>query len=232
MVKLIEQILKVFADNHLFDEGVELIGSWCFQLYQKHLGAKSFPLRTQDIDFLIPNPFHGKEHADFVEQLEALGFNRDFKRNGSLYLWNAELKIEFITPEKGRGVDSAIKIKKLGINAIPLRFVSLLLDNPISIIENGVKIRAPNPANFCLHKLIIASRRIKIDKSIKDLQQGICTSVIVDKQEIKRLFDSLPRKWRQAILRMFEKSKTELPLLNEEIEKLKLTLQGVNKKAM
>lgn len=129
MVNLIERVLKVFADNHLFDEGVELIGSWCFQIYQKHLGAQSFPLRTQDIDFLIPNPFHGKEHTDFIEQLEKLGFSRDFKRDGSLYLWNAELKIEFITPEKGRGVDNSIKIKKLGVNAIPLRFVGLLLDN-------------------------------------------------------------------------------------------------------
>jgi hypothetical protein len=226
VVKLIEQILGVFADNNLFDEGVELIGSWCFQLYQKHLGAKSFPLRTQDIDFLIPNPFYGKEHADFIEQLEGLGFQRDFKRNGSLYLWNAELKIEFITPEKGRGVDSAIKIKKLGVNAIPLRFVNLLLDNPITILEDNIKIRVPNPANFCLHKLIIASRRIKIDKSIKDLQQGICTSVIVDKHEIKQLFDSLPKKWRLAIMRMLEKSKRELPLLIGEIDTLSIALQN------
>ncbi len=229
MVELVEQILKVFSDNHLFDEGVELIGSWSFLLYQKHLGAKSFPLRTQDIDFLIPNPFYGKEHADFIKQLEDLGFNRDFKRDGSLYLWNAELKIEFITPEKGRGVDSSIKIRKLGINAVPLRFVSLLLDNPISIVEDKIKIRVPNPANFCLHKLIIASRRVKVDKVIKDLQQGICASAIVDKHDIKQLFDSLPKKWREAILRMLEKSKKELPLLEEEIKGLTLTLQEVER---
>ncbi len=74
MVDLIRRVLRVFADNHLFDEGVELIGSWCFQLYQKHLGAKEFPFRTQDIDFLIPNPFRGKEHAGFIRQLEGLGF--------------------------------------------------------------------------------------------------------------------------------------------------------------
>ena len=61
MIKLVADILQVFADNNLFNEGVELIGSWCFQLYQKHLGAKSFPLRTIDIDFLIPNPYRGKE---------------------------------------------------------------------------------------------------------------------------------------------------------------------------
>jgi hypothetical protein len=61
VIKLVTEILKVFADNNLFNEGIELIGSWCFQLYQKHLGAKSFPLRTIDIDFLIPNPYRRKE---------------------------------------------------------------------------------------------------------------------------------------------------------------------------
>lgn len=230
MIDIIQKILKVFAGNNLFEEGVELIGSWCFQLYQKHLGAKNFPLRTQDIDFLIPNPFRGQAHLDFIEQLKSLGFNVDFKQDGSLYLWDAELKIEFITPEKGRGADGAIKIKKLGINAIPLRFVALLLDNPITIVEDGIKILLPNPANFCLHKLIIASRRLKIDKSLKDLQQAICTSTIADKQELLELFNSLPRKWKVAIVRMMEKSKDELPLLIEEIEKLELTLQGADKR--
>lgn len=229
MINIVQEILKVFSDNNLFDEGVELIGSWCFQLYQKHLGAKSFPLRTQDIDFLIPNPFRGKDHTDFIQQLEDLGFNYDFKRDGSLYLWNAELKIEFITPEKGRGADTSIKIKKLGINAIPLRFVALLLDNSITIVEQDIKILVPNPANFCLHKLIIASRRPKIDKSLKDLQQAICTSVIVNKKEILKLFNSLPRKWKAAIMRMIKKSKDELPLLIEEIKELELTLQGEDK---
>ncbi len=53
--------------------------------------------------------------------------------------------------------------------------------------------------------------------------------MIVDKQEIKRLFDSLPKKWRQAIVRMLEKSKKELPLLEEEIKVLAFTLQNAEK---
>lgn len=229
MVSLIERILKVFADKGLFNEGIELIGSWCFHLYQKHLGAKSFPLRTQDIDFLIPNPFHGKEHTDFILQLENLGFKRDFKRDGSLYLWNAELKIEFITPEKGRGVDSSIKIKKLGINATALRFVAFLLDDPITISDNGIKIRVPNPANFCLHKLIISSRRRKTDKSLKDLQQAISTSTIVNRHDIQKLFSPLPKGWKQAILKTLAKARQELPLLSEEVDDLCLTLQEAQK---
>jgi len=229
VVSLIERILKVFADKGLFNEGIELIGSWCFHLYQKHLGAKSFPLRTQDIDFLIPNPFHGKEHTDFILQLENLGFKRDFKRDGSLYLWNAELKIEFITPEKGRGVDSSIKIKKLGINATALRFVAFLLDDPITISDNGIKIRVPNPANFCLHKLIISSRRRKTDKSLKDLQQAISTSTIVNRHDIQKLFSPLPKGWKQAILKTLAKARQELPLLSEEVDDLCLTLQEAQK---
>lgn len=225
MVNLISKVLKVFAENGLFEEGIELIGSWCFKLYEKHLGAKSFPLMTQDIDFLIPNPFKGKEHAGFIEQLEGLGFSRDFKAGGALYLWNADLKIEFITPEKGRGGESSKRFKNLGLSAIPLRFVDLLLEEPIALVEGGVNILLPNPANFCLHKLIIASRRRRIDKSLKDLQQALSTSVIVDKVKIRKLFDSLPDKWRDAIFKMLGKAEKELPLFAEEIENVRLTLQ-------
>ncbi|MEW6100832.1 MAG: GSU2403 family nucleotidyltransferase fold protein [Candidatus Omnitrophota bacterium] len=232
MVDLISKILEVFVNNNLFKEGVELIGSWCFKLYQKHLGVENFPLRTPDIDFLIPTPFHGKEHANFVEQLEALGFEVDFKSDGSLYLWNVELKIEFITAEKGKGTDKAVKVNKLGINAIPLRHVGLLLDKPIMVMDDGKKIRVPAPSRFCLHKLIIASRRRKLDKSLKDLQQAIYTSVIVDKKEIQELFLTLPKKWRQAVLRMLDKSKAEFPLMGQEIGKLSLTLQNVGKLKM
>ena len=228
MVKQIVNILKVFAKNNLFDEGVELIGSWCFQLYQKHLGAKRFPLRTQDIDFLIPNPFLGRDHRYFIKQLEEIGFNVDFKMDGSLYLWSTDLRIEFLTPNKSRGTSRAIKIKKLGINAIPLRFVNLLLDDPIRIEDSGVKILVPNPVNFCLHKLIIASRRPKKDKSLKDLQQAICTSVIIDKQELLKLFSSLPKKWKATILRMLDKADETLPLLNKEIRSLVFTLRKFN----
>lgn len=72
MVEAIRKIFKVFADNNLFEEGVELIGSWCFKLYQNYLGVKKFPLSSLDVDFLIPVPFHGKEHLGFIKQLEDL----------------------------------------------------------------------------------------------------------------------------------------------------------------
>ncbi len=229
MVKLIGKILKVFADNDLFDEGAELIGSWCFKLYQKHLGVDNFPLRTPDIDFLLPTPFRGKAHPNFLKELEDLGFEIDFKGDGSLYLWNTELKIEFMTTEKGRGTDKAVKIKNLGVNAIALRYVGFLLEEPIIIVEDGIKVRVPAPGRFCLHKLIIASQRKTLDKSLKDLQQAIHTFKIVDKQEIQELFQILPKKWGRSVLRMLEKAKTEFPLLSDKTGELIFTLQNIKK---
>ena len=92
-----------------------------------------------------------------------------------------------------------------------------------------MKIRVPAPSRFCLHKLIIASRRRKPDKSLKDMQQAIYTSTIVDRKEIQELFLALPKKWRQSILRMLDKSKAEFPSMGSEIEKLSFTLQNFQK---
>ena len=225
MIEPIRKILKVFADNNLFEEGAELIGSWCFKLYQDYLGVKKFPLRSLDVDFLIPLPFQGKESPNFIKQLEDLGFESDFKRDGSLFLWNADLKIEFITIEKSRGTDKAIRIKKLGLSAIPLRYVGFLLEEPITIVDTGIKINVPSPVRFCLHKLIVSSLRKKPDRSLKDLQQAIHTSVIVDSKEMKRVFLSLPRKWQKAILGSLKKAKDALPLFKEDIDRLVLILQ-------
>ncbi|MGE5309299.1 MAG: GSU2403 family nucleotidyltransferase fold protein [Deltaproteobacteria bacterium] len=224
MIKAIRQVLRVFADHGLFGEGVELVGSWCFYFYQLKLGARQFPLKTLDVDFLIPNPFKGQEHPDFIRTLETLGFNSDFKSDGSLYLWNSELKIEFLTPDKGRGSDKAIRIRKLGIDAIPLRFIGLLLDKPMLIQDGDFEILVPDPARFCLHKLIVAYRRKNLEKSSKDLQQAICTFSVADCQTVGKIFATLPRKWRAAILTMLQKADSEFPLFKEEIDKLRLIL--------
>lgn len=229
MTKYLTDILRVFYSHNLFNEGVQLIGSWCFNLYQKHLGVKKYPLRTLDIDFLVPIPYRGVRHEDFIKDLEKLDFRCNFNSDGSMFFWNSELKIEFIVPEKGRGGKGVVHIRELGLKAIPLRFVNLLLDNPIYVNENNMKILLPNPVNFCIHKLLIASRRKSLDKKLKDLEQALHTSTRLNDNEIRKLFNSLPKNWKQNILRTFEFARTELPLLREEAERLFLTLQNKEK---
>ena len=81
MINLVKNILSVFAKHGLFDEGVTLIGSWCFQLYQKHFYVAKFPLQTQDIDFLkaalsstgMPVGIYGERvPREFLEPFDSL----------------------------------------------------------------------------------------------------------------------------------------------------------------
>lgn len=225
MVSLVKRILNVFAKHGLFDEGVALIGSWCFQLYQKHFQVEKFPLQTQDIDFLIPNPFKGKDHKGFVVDLVKEGFTVDHYADGSLYLWNADLKIEFLTPEKGAGARGSLRIKQLALAATPLRLVNLLLDHPVKVKEGDIHVLVPHPANYCLHKLLIADRRKNPAKAEKDLQQAVLTGVKVQPQKLRSVYQSLPKTWQKDILNAINKAKRRLPQLEEELQALEVTLQ-------
>lgn len=230
MLEIIEEVLKLFAKNGLFDEGIELVGSWSFLIYQKYLGARSLPFVTHDVDFLIPDPFYGREHPDLVEQLKGLGFRHDFRSDGSIFLWKADFEIEFLTPEKGSGAEAPVKFKKLGLNAVPLRYLNLLLEDSMIVSVEGIKVRVPNPANYFFHKLIISAKRKNLVKRGKDFEQAICTSVIVDPQEMASRFKQLPRGWREDILKVLARAEKDLPLYVKELEKINLALQTSSKK--
>jgi hypothetical protein len=47
----------------------------------------------------------------------------------------------------------------LGINAQPLRYLDLLLQDTIAVDFQGIELCLPHPIRFALHKLIIAGRR-------------------------------------------------------------------------
>ena len=229
MINTIRRVLKVFDENHLWDEGVELIGSWCFHLYQRHLGVKVYPLRTVDADFLIPYPYKGKTRIRLVKKLEALGFRHSFNPDGSIYLKSAELKIEFIIPERGRGFTNPPTVKQLSLKAIPLRFTDILLDDPIYVKERGIKVLIPNPTAFCLHKLLIANERPKPEKKLKDLEQAIHTYKIIPKKKMKQIYTKFPRPWRKRIIQCLKKEKKNLLLLKKDINKMIVTLQKIEK---
>lgn len=227
MTALVRRILEVFERHHLWDEGVELIGSWCFHLYQRHLGVKAYPLRTQDIDFLLPYPYRGRVQVDLIKELEALGFRHDFRPDGSIFLWNAELRIEFMIPERGRGMEKAPTIKPLGVRAMPLRFVGLLLRYPISVNESGVQVLLPDPAAFCLHKLLIATRRKRPASRLKDFEQALHVVPIVKPATLRRIYLELPKTWQRGVLQSLKRAAQNVPLLKDDATQLTDTLQNL-----
>jgi len=215
---LFHQIIEIFDRLGLWDDGIELIGSWSFLLYQWHCGAPPYPLRTQDVDFLVPRIYPRRDPVDLAGALAPLGFHADFAPHGAVHFIHPDLKVEFLTPERGKGDRPTLNIKPLGVKAVQLRFLDMLFDKPLIVREGSVSVRIPNPLNFCLHKLIIAQRRGRPEKAHKDLEQAIHLLPILDPAEFRAEAAKLPKKWREMIRKSLAKARTlypsELPTLS------------------
>jgi len=230
----VKEILHLLTKAGLWEEGLTLIGSWAFRLYQEHFGVPAFPLRTDDLDFAVSLPYLGKE-VRIPELLKEIGFREGFNPDGSIYFYRPGLRVDFLVPEKGRGVEASVNIEKLALSVQALRFLDILLDEPAEIkISKKLKIRIPSLSAFLIHKLIIFQRRRKKEDALKDLQQvaAVARKIITEKEEQKRvskIMASIPGGWKKKVFKGIEVGMKELP--REEntwlaLRKLLLTLQS------
>ena len=194
-------------------KNIILIGSWCIPFYKEYFSAVNyFPsIKTRDIDFLVPIPLRIQNKVNVHEILKDLGFVIGFKgTEGYIKLEHPDLVVEFLVPERGRGLDKPYPLPQLGLNAQALRFLDFLAQNTIRLEVEGVSINLPHPANFALHKLIIFQRRRNPDKITKDKEAGVkILNALIDKGEldsIRKVFKSVPHKWQQKIIKGLEKA--------------------------
>ena len=115
-----------------------LIGSWCIYFYKDYFSNVPFidqaTIKTRDLDSLIDNPRKIRRYVNIPELLKDLGFVTIFKgAEGYIKLDHPELILEFLVPERGRGIDKPYPLPKLGINATTLRFLNFLSSNTIKV---------------------------------------------------------------------------------------------------
>jgi hypothetical protein len=209
------EISRRFHKEGILDDLI-LIGSWCIYFYKEYFNNLSYidqaAIRTRDIDFLIDKPAKIKHAVNIPELLKDLGFVTILKgREGYVKLDHPDLMLEFLVPERGKGVDKPVPLSKLGMNAVALRFLNLLTDNIIKIRVEDFTISMPHPVNFALHKLIIFQRRFKEEKAIKDRNAAIdILRALIKKGEssaIKRIFNSMIPKWQNKVIKGLEEAK-------------------------
>jgi len=164
---------------------IVIAGGWAPLIYYHYLlsNKEIEPLRTKDIDIVVPNKLEKRAPSTIDESLIEAGFKPRFKSRHTppavSYEGNIEgsvVEIEFLTELKGSGEDVVIKVQK-GLHAQALRFISLLLENTIVVkIDDFIlpeskflKIRVPAPAAFIFNKGLIFVRRNKKAKRAKDL---------------------------------------------------------------
>lgn len=215
------EILRRFHKAGILDKLI-LIGSWCVYFYKDYFTGIPYidqiTLKTRDIDFLIDSPSRIRRNVNIPELLEDLGFVTIYKGSkGYIKLDHPDLILEFLVPEKGKGTDKPIPLPRLGMNAVALRFLSLLTVNIIKIKVEDFNVSLPHPANFALHKLIIFQRRFKEEKALKDRNTAVeILKALVNKGEIaivRQVFNSMLPKWQKRVIKGLEEIK-EKEILN------------------
>jgi hypothetical protein len=187
---------------------VILVGSWCTLFYRDFFGRGRYiaPLKTLDMDLLIPRPSAVKTVVDVAELLKDLGFVVGFTGSqGYIRLEHPQLIVEFLVPERGRPSDKPYPLPNLGLNAQALRFLDFLAQDTITTNVEGVCVRLPHPANFALHKLLVLSRRTGHDKQAKDKQAAMrVLEALIEKGQddsIRKAFGTMSRRWQGKVRR-------------------------------
>lgn len=202
---LCREVLRRLAAAGILDR-VLLVGSWCMPAYESYFrGGGAFPvLRTRDLEFLIPVPPRFAKKTDLHALLQDLGFIVDYKgETGHILFQHPDLILEFLVPARGRETGRPFPLPDLGINAQALRFMDALARSPIELKLLDATVRAPHPADFALHKLLIASRRKETAKAEKDRNQAVSLlRALQDAGEmalVKEIFRGMPKSWQSTI---------------------------------
>jgi len=199
----LKRIFAEFDRLGLWEAGLELVGSWCFKVFQYHLGVEFYPLRTVDFDIAIPASYDGPE-VDLGEVLKGIGFEQDFRPNGAMIYHGFGMMIELLSPDKGKGVERGrIHIERLKVSSLALRYLDLLLNHPMTFTVHGVgKVTVPSMPAFMIHKLLIAPLRSREqkDKVAKDYRQvqAVAKRIVRDDvlvAESRKILAGLHKRW-------------------------------------
>ncbi len=209
---ILHNLFKAMDFYGLWDQCLELIGSWCFKVYQSHLGVESYPFRTVDIDLAVRLPYRG-DPVDIGSILKELGFREDFNLADETIIYKSgELMVEFLKDRGQRGKTKKPYLQDLGIAPQSLPYLKILLENPVILkIRDLGKVTVPSLPAFVVHKLIVSSDRKDQTKKTKDYQQALsATKVVLRNQEYLEQMESivgqLNKTWRGKMIRSLRKA--------------------------
>ena len=215
------RVIAGLGSAGVFRLGAVLVGTHAFITLGNVLGVRwSSGMRTEDIDVLASPVLEvavGEVAADLPATLESLnmGFlpvpgldsrapETSFKVRGKT------LRVDLLTPARGRRDGTPILIPRLKASAQPLEFLDYLLESPVDtplIDGKATQVKIPDPARFALHKLIVSvDRSIAMQtKAGKDRQQAAeMIEVLMEDRpgDIELAIESINRRpagWRKKL---------------------------------
>lgn len=182
------RLLQRLADSGAFRLRSVLVGTVAFQTYAALLGVRlpQAAVRTADVD--LAQDYGVSVALDDALDTPLLDILRQFDHRfqpiappleadkAVAYQLPDGFRVDVLTTHRGVGKGSTAHLRALGSDATPLPFMDFLLRAPVDALvlhDDGVLVRAPDPARFAVHKLIVARRRGTANPKVgKDLSQA------------------------------------------------------------
>jgi len=228
-------LLEAFGKAGLWEEGLMLIGSWCFSVYIQAFDVEYYPLRTMDFDFGFRVPYTG-DKADIDGILKDLGFTVQIDPGYDKidYVLPGVGTVEVFIDRESATKEQIHKLKKdLSLRPAALSYLHILVDNPVRAYVHGVHkaITIPSMPAFFVHRLITATFGeyrdpvLNVHKVRKDYKQAalIAKKIFFDtklRHELDRIIQTLSKDLRQKTLqgaKAAEKFRKAPDLLDEDI---------------
>ncbi len=210
-IPLPDHIHELFAElcSVGFFKESALIGTWAITFYRAVYGIIPRAY-TSDIDLAVRLALKKKPvvRVDLAEVFRKLGYTSNLVTGGLQRFFRLGYNVEFLVHDRRlKKEPDVVQIPEWNINAQPLPFIRLLLENTQKIGAENCYVRIPIPEAFFFHKLIIAQRRQLAEKREKDLGQCKALSGILIDERLRHIVTNhrLSKDTRKKIKRSCEK---------------------------
>ncbi len=216
----IGNIVNTLSKAGVFRLRAVLVGTVAYQTYSATLGTR-LPLSsmsTSDVDVAqfadvsIAIADKTPKILDVLKQVDASfspAPNIHDERHTTTYQGAGGIRVDFLTPNKGRDSEAPTELPAFGTYAQPLRFLDFLIHEPepaVLLHSAGIYVIVPAPERYAIHKLIVSRRRRETSaKGDKDIRQAEALfEILVHKRpyELRACWSEAIRrgeKWRQLI---------------------------------
>lgn len=214
------EILAALAQAGVFRLRGVLVGTIAYQTFPAMLGTRLpvATVQTGDVDVAqfsdVPVAVEDSTPAileilrDVDKSFRPIPYAHDSRRVTS-YRARSGIRVDFLTPNKGRDTDVPRSLPALGTDAQPLRFLDFLIHEPepaVVLHGVGIYVLVPAPERYAVHKLIVARRRgassAKREKDIRQAEALFAVLVRKRPQELKAAWTeaySRGKAWRQLL---------------------------------
>ena len=211
--KHLREILQVLSEANVLNDLI-LIGSWSLLFYREIFLNFEPSIRTTDLDFYVPNAKSIKTKGNIINTLKDLNYDLvcDILSNKSRFISPDGFELEFLT-KLSRDNLRCIKIGNTRIYAESLPYVDIFSGNFIEVDFDGIKVKVATPASYILQKLLInEERKEKAEKDINSIKEVLVFVKASQKSinELKDLFESLPKSWKRKIGKILSNNNLEL----------------------